>query len=133
MAIFQNDPDSEPRLRAAAISQLWALVRECPTANWDGYEAYPLSEVAAKIAEVFFRALPDNVPLPEFAGEPDGSISLDWTPNRDRFFGMSIGTTNRLAYAWVSGSASGHGVADFDGETVPPEIIDFIRMATEES
>ena len=119
--------------KAAAISQIWALVTECSTANWDGYGGELLSEVAAAVAVEFVLALPEDVPLPEFAPDSDGSITLDWLPERGRFFGISVGTNHRLAYAWLSGTASGHGVAEFDGRAIPPEVLDFIKMAVEVS
>jgi len=58
--------------------------------------------------------------------EPDGSLSLDWIRSRERLFSVSVGTTNRLAYAWLNGTKSGHGTADFDGETIPRRIMEGI-------
>ena len=77
-------------------------------------------------AEAFVRALPIGVPLPEFAPEPDGSVSLDWIQSRTRKFSLSVGRSQRLAYAWLDGTDSGHGVATFDGSIIPPRIIEGI-------
>lgn len=113
--------------KAAMISQLWALVEEHAAPNWDGEEALPLSAIAACEAEAFIRSLPDGIPMPELSPEPDGAISLDWIRSRHCLFSLSIGTSNRLAYAWLDGSDRGHAVARFDGEQVPPRIIEGIR------
>ncbi len=113
--------------KATAISQIWQLQRECATRDWDGYGAEPVSEVAAGLAQDFIRALPDGYPLPEIAPEPDGSLSLDWISSRDRLFSVSVGKRNRLAFAWLDGSDSGHGVANFDRELVPQKILDGVR------
>jgi hypothetical protein len=113
--------------KAAIISQIWALVDECAEMGWDGAEAEPISELAAEQAADFIRALPENTPLPEVAPEPDGSISLDWIQSRSRLFSLSIGESNRLAYAWLDGADRGHAVARFDGESVPPRILEGIR------
>ncbi|MBA2526958.1 MAG: hypothetical protein H0V18_14425 [Pyrinomonadaceae bacterium] len=113
--------------KAAAISQIWSLVDECAEVGWDGQEAEPISEVAAALAADFIRALPKHVPLPELAPEPDGSISLDWIRSRHRLFSLSVGASSRLAYAWLDGTDRGHAVARFDGETVPPGIIEGIK------
>ena len=43
----------------------------------------------------FIRALLDDLPLPEFAPEPDGSISPDWIQSRNRLFSISVGSTHR--------------------------------------
>ena len=65
--------------------------------------------------------------LPEFAPEPDGSISLDWIQSRARLYSLSIGHSNRLAYAWLDGADKGHGVVHFDGQNVPPRVLDGIK------
>lgn len=112
--------------KAAAISQLRALANECAEQDWDGNEASAIDPLAVFMAEGFVRAMPDSLPLPEFAPEPDGSISLDWIQSRNRLFSLSVGTNHRLAYAWVDGADKGHGVARFDGERLPRRVIEGI-------
>jgi hypothetical protein len=73
------------------------------------------------------RALPDNIPLPEFTPEPDGSISLDWIRSRNRVVSLSIGQSNRLAYAWLDGADRGHTVVHFDGQNVPSRVLNDIK------
>lgn len=113
--------------KAAAFSDIQSLADECSLPNWDGEDAEPISPLAVQTAMDFIRALPDNIPLPEFAPEPDGSISLDWIVSRNRFFSMSVGTNDRLAYAWLDGTDRGHAVARFDGNSVPIKIIQGIE------
>jgi len=114
--------------KLAAITKIWELVNECNTVGWDGADADPLFHLAGAFAEDFVRALPSNVPMPEFAPEPDGSISLDWIQSRHRIFSLSIGTSRRLAYAWLDGTDRGHGVAHFDRGIVPLRVLEGIRM-----
>ena len=64
--------------KAAALSRLAELVVECGDSGWDAEDAVAIDGLAALSVERFVRALPDGVPLPEFAPEPDGAISLDW-------------------------------------------------------
>jgi hypothetical protein len=109
--------------KAKAISQIWSLANECSVAGWDGDAAKPVTPLIAGLAVEFIRALPDGVALPEFAPEPDGSISLDWIISRNRLFSLSIGASNRLAYAWLDGSDKGHAVARFDGNRIPARIL----------
>lgn len=113
--------------KAAAISQLSALADECAEEGWDGAQACAMSSLAVFKATAFVRALPDGIPLPEFAPEPDGSVSLDWIQSRTRLFSLSVGTSDRLAYAWLDGADKGHGVARFDGATIPPRILEGIK------
>ncbi len=113
--------------KSAAISDIWALVQESREAGGASEQAEPITSRAAELASDFIRALPEGVPLPEFAWEPDGSISLDWLPSRHHMFSVSIGDGYRLPYAWVDGAERGYAVALFDGETVPPRILDGIQ------
>lgn len=112
--------------KSVAISQIMELANECAEAGWDGNEAAPIDWAATHTAVEFIRAMPGDLPLPEFAPEPDGSISLDWIQSRNRLFSLSVGSTNRLAYAWLDGSDRGHGVAQFDGERIPSRVIEGI-------
>ena len=109
--------------KANAISQVWSLASECAEGDWNGEGAEAIDEIAATLAIDFIRALPDRMSLPESSPEPDGAISLDWIESRHRLFSISVGPRNRLAYAWIDGSDRGHGVASFDGETIPPRIL----------
>jgi hypothetical protein len=113
--------------KAYALSQLAALAAECSEPGWDGQSAAAIDPIAVLWAERFVRALPDAMRLPEFAPEPDGSISLDWILSRNRLFSLSVGRSGRLAFAWLDGSDSGHGVARFDGQSVPQRVLEGIE------
>lgn len=113
--------------KAAALSQLAALATECAENGWDGDDAVGIDPIAVRAAERFIRALPEDLPLPEFAPDPDGSISLDWIDSRNRLFSLSIGGNNRLAYAWLDGTDKGHAVARFDGQNVPSRVLEGIE------
>ena len=113
--------------KADAISQIWALANECAAPDWNGEGALPIAQRAVFEAAAFVRALPHGIPLPEFAPEPDGSISLDWIGSRSRIFSVSVGASERLAYAWLDGTDRGHAVARFDGEIVPARILEGIK------
>ena len=114
--------------KSVAISQLLAIANECAEPDWDGNAASMIDPAAVLGAHEFVRALPGNVPLPEFAPEPDGSISLDWVKSRHRVLTISIGGSHRLAYAWHDGAEKGHGVAVFDRTTIPPRVLQEIRI-----
>lgn len=113
--------------KAAAISQLMALANDCAEQGWDGDGACAIHPRALQNAEDFVRALPENFPVPEFAPEPDGSISLDWIQSRHRLFSLSVSSSNRLAFAWLDGADRGHGVARFDGLSVPLRVLSGIQ------
>jgi hypothetical protein len=108
--------------KAALIAEIWSLVSE---GSPDG-EDEAIVDWTAWRAESFVRALPEGLPLPEVAREPDGGISLDWIRSRDRMFSVSVTTTDRLAFAWLDGVDRGHGVARFDGGRLPRPILEGI-------
>jgi len=112
--------------KANAISQIWALAKECAEPGWDGDGGLPVNRLAAFKAIAFIRVMPSGVPLPEVAPEPDGSISLDWIQSRNRLFSLSVGTGDRLAYAWLDGVDKGHAVARFDEERIPRRVLEGI-------
>jgi hypothetical protein len=108
--------------KADAISRLVALVGESHTE-----ETIAVHPDAVFLAERFVRALPDCISPPEFSTDPDGCISLDWIESRHRLFSLSVGVNHRLAYAWLDGTNSGHGVETFDGQQIPNRILDGIN------
>jgi hypothetical protein len=85
--------------KAAALSQLDAMALECSEDGWDGDDAAAIDPIAVLLTKRFIRALPDGLPLPELAPEPDGWISIDWIRSRNRRVSVSIGRSDRLAYA----------------------------------
>jgi hypothetical protein len=113
--------------KAAALSQLTEMAAGCSAAGWDGQDAAAVGQYALSLAERFVRALPEDVPLPEFSPEPDGSISLDWMHSSNRRMSVSVGRGNRLAYAWLDGTEKSHGVAIFDGRNIPQRILSDIK------
>lgn len=109
--------------KAAAISSIQEIVRNCAEDDWDGYDAVGVDGLAAWNAEEFIRALPDGFPLPEVAAEPDGSISLDWITSKNQMFSLSVGESNRFAVAWLDGTERGHSVLKFDGTNLPTRFL----------
>ena len=106
---------------------LTELATECAEQGWDEDDAAAIDSIAILSVERFVRAVPDGIPLPEFTPEPDGSISLDWIQSPNRLFSLSVGHSNRLAYAWLDGTVKGHGVARFDGQNIPPQVLEAIK------
>lgn len=118
--------------KGSVIERIDELALECAGDGWDGEDGLCIPPEVIERAVGFVRALPDGLPLPEVAPEPDGSISFDWIVTRTRMFSVSVGTTNRFAFAWIDGTDRGHGVARFDGDTVPARILGSIRDLTDD-
>lgn len=114
------------------ISAIHSVASECAADGWDGEDGAGIAPIVVSQAIAFVRSLPAGGPLPEVASEPDGSISFDWIASRTRVVSVSVGTTNRLAFAWIDGTDRGHGVARFDGDSIPARILESIREITDE-
>ena len=113
--------------KAVALSELATLAAECAEDDWDGHGGVGIDPLALRTAERFVRVLPEDMPLPEFASDPDGSISLDWIQSPNRLLSVSIGGGERLAFAWLDGADKGHAVAHFDGQNVPARVLQAIE------
>jgi hypothetical protein len=114
--------------KVGALNGLRSLAIECSLPDWDGYGAEPVSGDALERAEVFLRSLPDDLPLPELSVEPDGAVSLDWLPTRTRSFSVSIGESDRIAYAWIDGTDRGHAVARSVSGEAPGRILEELKQ-----
>ena len=113
--------------KAVALSELSELAAECALKNWDGYGAEALDIRAWRLAQEIIRSLPDDMAMPSFSIEPDGCVSMDWMPSRERTFTLSAGKSDRLPYAWIDGTDRGHAVAKFAGGQLPPRIVQEIN------
>jgi hypothetical protein len=116
--------------KAAALSDLAKLGTECANPGWDGDDAAPIDPDAIILARRFILAMPYGIPVPEFAPEPDGKISLDWGDSRNRVFSLTVGHGNRLAYAFLDGGDTGHATVQFDGRVIPLRVLNEIKAAT---
>ena len=116
--------------KSTVLSELYELAEKCAKADWDFEGAAAVQPGAISRVADFIRAFPDGLPLPEIAAEPEGSVTLDWIESRTRVFSLSVGMTNRLPFAWIDGTDRGHGVARFDGMTIPARVLNGIREIT---
>jgi hypothetical protein len=110
------------------MAEIRRVAEDCREPDWNGEGAEAVTAATAANAIELVRSLPPDLPLPSAAADPDGAISLDWMPSRHRVFSVSIGASNRVAYAWLDGTESGCGVEDFDGVTIPARLRDGIRL-----
>jgi hypothetical protein len=112
--------------KSSVISDILTVSAEC-----QDDPVVEVSSVAVERAIDFIRALPDDVPLPSVAADPDGSIAFDWITTRTRVFSLSVADSERLAFAWLDGTDRGHGVAAFQSAEVPARVIEGIRSVTD--
>ncbi|MDA1067440.1 MAG: hypothetical protein O3C43_13150 [Verrucomicrobia bacterium] len=116
--------------KEAIITKIREFGIECAEADWDGYDAEPVSQNALERAEVFIRSLPESISMPEVSVEPDGDLSFDWNPTSTKTFSVSVGSSDRFAYAWFDGTDRGHAVARSSNGEVPARILEEIQRIT---
>jgi hypothetical protein len=110
----------------AAYNDLIAVWAECKTANWDGYDAFPVQEQTFLNTYFFIQALPLGVSLPSVGVEPDGHITLEWYRHPRWTLSISISPESKLYYAALFGESVERGSEVFLGK-VPGTILDLIQ------
>ncbi|MGK2926482.1 MAG: hypothetical protein ACSLE2_12775 [Lysobacterales bacterium] len=75
------------------------------------------------IAKDFLYLLPDSIPLPTFAVDPDGEVSFDWIGRDGWELTISFSPLGVLSYSAFFGELRNeHGQDNFQDE-VPREIL----------
>jgi hypothetical protein len=111
---------------SVSVKELHQIFQECSEANWDGYEAIPVSVETYELAHQFLEVLPLGTPAPSLGVEPDGHITFEWYQSSRRMLSVSINPEGDLHYAALIGSSAHYGTEPFYGET-PSAILDIIR------
>ena len=100
------------------------IYRECSQADWDGYDAIPISKLtfleAVKLAEL----LPSDLPLPEVIPEPTGEIAFEWYKGKKHVFVISVGGNNSISYAGLFGEYSRTHGSEYFSDELPQLVID---------
>lgn len=105
------------------LADVW---EECSEPGWDGYNALPVTWDSHCDADRFLRALPFQTSAPSIGAEPDGQITLEWGPSKQRRLSVSISPDGELHYAALLGPEKTCGTVPFFDE-VPDTILSLIR------
>ena len=82
---------------------MYAVIKRIHEVAAEGYGDEGLIPVSSSVVDRavnFIRALPHGMTWPDVGVDPDGAIAFDWLVHRARVFSVSVGVTNRLAFAW---------------------------------
>ncbi len=109
-----------------ALEELWQVWVECQDANWDGYQAFPVTQDAYRNAYQFVESLPLGFPAPTFGAEPSGAITLEWYRSSRRLLSVSVTGDGEIFYAALFGTNRVHGREDLFGG-VPKIILSLIQ------
>ena len=110
----------------ASIDELVKVFAGCRSANWDGYNAAPVTEQTFQLAHQLLDALPLGTHAPSVGAEPDGHITLEWHRSPRHTLSVSVSPESELHYAAFLGSSKVYGTEPFFGE-VPQQIMALIQ------
>jgi hypothetical protein len=110
-----------------ALESLDEVYEECSKANWDGYDAAPISLEAYFEASKLLRIIPRSYPMPDILPEPDGEIGLEWYKDREFSFVISVCGKNIITYVGLFGKNNEtYGAEDFT-DSVPKVVLNGLK------
>ena len=112
------------------INDLAEVWEECQHANWDGYDALPVSQSSLRNMYKFLMELPPRFPRPTIGAEPGGHLTVEWYRHPRWTLSVSIGPEGTLHYSALLGSDKTCGTEAFYNE-VPKSILDLVRRVLE--
>lgn len=122
------EPVSLDSTRHSALLELFEVYEEHEEDGWDGIQAPRLSEGTVFHARELLRALPADIPDPEFAVEPDdGSLSIEWIGGYRQLASISLNETNRFAFTALQGGNVTQGSYDVRAGKLPTAVLETIR------
>lgn len=105
------------------LAEVW---RECQQANWDGYDALPVSRDVLSYMYQFLEALPFGFPPPSINADPQGCLSVEWYRNPRRVLSVAVSDDGSLHYAALLGANKACGTETFDGD-IPKNILNLVQ------
>ena len=99
--------------KGSILADVW---QECREANWDGYDALPVTQDTLRNTYTFLEALPLGFPRPSISADPHGHFSLEWYRNPRRVLSVGITPDGLLHYAALLGPNKVCGTETFFGE-----------------
>lgn len=80
--------------------KLSSIYSECRLPGWNGEGADGISESNLESAKLFLASIPADLPPPDLAPEPDGSLEFEWYVARGRTLSVSVNSDPKLC-AWA--------------------------------
>ena len=106
---------------------------ECSKANWDGYNALPISIETCNEATKFLDDLPFFLPLPCIVPQPDGGIAFEWLGEEDKTFIASFNGEEIIYLSWYMGNPNSTGnCREILSNAIPSYIVRHIRLVCDE-
>jgi hypothetical protein len=107
------------------FEELDGIAEECREANWDGYNANPVSLEAIEYAKMLLRIFSEFVE-PEVTPGPDGDISLEWLGGPKRAI-VCVHKTDETCYIFISEEERWSMEEKQPPPYVPQKFLDMLR------
>lgn len=95
-------------------------------ANWDGYDADPISGAACEAAKQLIVSLPGNLESPELCPNPNGTISMEWESDEGDAQ-LELGRTRYSFYLRRRGSPTIYHKGDLSGAASAAALLIALR------
>ena len=100
---------------------------ECKEWDWDGFDAYPISELTLEYAHQFIELIPDGIPMPLVGCEPAGDITFEWYKNPDRVVSVNISDNGLVDYVTSMDREYFSGSLEIENHEFPEILLDMIK------
>lgn len=127
---YRSRPLSVDRQKKAALSELREMVEESQHDDWDGEGAQAVNMSSVAKARKIINGLPTSSDMPSVGIGPDGLVVLEWITSRTRRLMITVTTSDRLPFAYMSGNNSMRGVGSYFGGELPPEVTEGLKRIT---
>ena len=85
--------------RESVKQEIYGLMEEAGTENWDGEGALALDIKTVEIAQKLVDEFPGHVIRPDIAATPHGEVDFDWTISREVMLTVSVCPSGEIAFA----------------------------------
>ena len=113
-AIWDTDdhPDAD---RESLKQEVYGLIEEAGTENWDGEGALALAPETVAVAQKLIDHFPSYVVRPDVAATPHGEVDFDWIVSQDVMLTVSVCPSGEIAFAGLFHDARLNGREPWTG------------------
>ena len=105
------------------LGEVWD---ECREPDWDGHEAFAVTQNVLRNAYIFLESLPLGFPRPSLGADPNGHITVEWYRNPRRQVSIAVDDDGVLHYAAIIGPNTTYGTEVCYGD-IPERVVGLVN------